>query len=65
MADYQQVQERPDGGGGDPAEIRAAPQHHHPQRRESLPAEFLIALNLLLNLTSLFSLMVIFLFNII
>lgn len=35
VTDHQQGQERPDGGGGDPAEIRTTSQHHHPEGRES------------------------------
>lgn len=35
VTDHQQGQERPDGGGGDPAEIWTTSQHHHPQGRES------------------------------
>jgi len=40
FTDHQQVKERPDGGGEDPAEIRTTPQHHHPEGRESPSTEF-------------------------
>ena len=44
VPDHQQGQEGPDRGGGDPAEIRAAPQHHHSQGRESLYLYFITPL---------------------